>query len=506
MSQSFTDKTISGVNWNLLSTYGNAVINTIVGIVLARLLTPQDFGLIGMVYIFTGLADLFATLGMGQSVIRIKNLNDNYIRVATTLTITASVLIYLIFYFSAPLIADFYNEPKIIPIIKVLSFLFLIKAVATVSYSQLQKNLDFKTLMVVSITNSFTYGVTSSVLAIMGFGVWSLVYGSLAAAIINGFLILRKSPANLKPLLKKNEFKELAGFGSGVSLSNILLYGSSNVDYLIIGKFINPYALGLYTRAFNLMTESISRISGGIYNVLFPAFSAAQNEKQKLRIAYLRTIKTLSYFIFPVLAVMIINADYIIKGLYGVKWAGAVPVFRILAFGGILRATLPYSGAIAHATGRVYAEVFQQLVYFLILGGVAWYTIRFGIEGVAFAVVAALIWMFFAQSWLALKIIESSWKEFLYSLIPALGNLIVMVCINMILVFLIEKFFFEMKAEIKLIIMLILNAAAFLSVIVFLPSSIKGDTFDWLIEKYKKYLPSFFLRFYFSFNQSGKKI
>ena len=500
MSQSLTDKTISGLNWSFLGTYGNAIINTIVGIVLARLLTPQDFGLIGMVYIFTGLADLFATLGMGESVIRIKNLNDNYIRVATTLTITASVLIYLVFYFSSPFIAAFYNEPKIIPIIKVLSFLFLIKAVATISYSRLQRNLDFKTIMVLSITNSVTYGITSSVLAIRGFGVWSLVYGNLAASIISAFLTLRKSPPSLKPLLKKNEFKELAGFGSGVTLSNILLYGSSNVDYLIIGKFINPSALGLYTRAFNLMTESISKISGGIYSVLFPAFAAAQNEKQKLRIAYLRTIKTLSYFVFPVLAVMMINADYIIKGLYGVKWAGAVPVFRILAFGGILRATLPYSGAIAHATGRVYAEVFQQLVYFLILGGFALYTIKFGIEGIAFAVVAALVWMFFAQSYLAIKIIDSSWKEFLYSLIPAFANLIVMVCINIILVFLIEKFFFEMKAEIKLIIMLILNAVAFLSVIIFLPFSIKGDAFDWLIEKYKKYIPSIFIKFYLLFN------
>jgi len=148
----------------------------------------------------------------------------------------------------------------------------------------------------------------------------------------------------IKPLISKKEFKELAGFGSGVSLSNILLYGSTNVGNLIIGKFISPYALGLYTRAFNLMTESISRISGGIYNVLFPAFAAAQTDKQKLRTAYLRTIQSVSYFVFPILAIMIVNSDYIIKGLYGAKWSGAITVFRILAIGGILRATLAYSG------------------------------------------------------------------------------------------------------------------------------------------------------------------
>jgi len=158
------------------------------------------------------------------------------------------------------------------------------------------------------------------------------------------------------------------------------------------------------------MTQSITRIAGGIYSVLFPAFAAAQHDKQKLKNAYIRTIKTVSYFVFPVQAVMIIDADYIIKGLYGTQWSGAIPVFRILAFGGILRTTLSYSGAIAQATGFIYKEAFQQLIYFLLLGGGALLAVRFGIEGVAVAVVAALIWMFLAQSSLALKIIGSDWK------------------------------------------------------------------------------------------------
>lgn len=504
MSKSLTDKTISGLNWNFLNNYSNAIITTIVGIILARLLTPQDFGLVGMVVVFTGLADLFVSLGMGQSIIRIKNLTENHIRVATTLTIISSLTIYFVFYFLSPIIAGYYDEPRLIEIIKVLAFLFIIRGLNTVSFGQLQKNLDFKTIMVINIGSTAAYGLASCAFAIGGLGVWSLVYGKIISASFACILTLWKYPANLKLLIKKKEFKDLAGFGSGVSLSNILLYGSSNIDFLLIGKFINAYSLGLYTRAFNLMTQSISKVTGGMYNVMFPAFAAAQDDKQKLRTAYLRTIKTVSYFIFPILVIMIVNADYVIKGLYGAKWAGAVPVFQILAFGGILRATLPYSGSIAHAAGRVYTEVFQQLVYFIVLGVSAFFLLKFGITGVAFAVIIALIWMFAAQSWLALKIIESSWRDLFNALIPGLANLSAAVLINIFFVYIMENYLEYTANEIKLIIAIVFNIILFTSMIVFMPISLKGDTFTWLIEKYKKYIPKFFIKFYYSFNPESR--
>ena len=504
MIKSLTDKTISGLNWNMLNTYANAIITTVVGIILARLLTPQDFGLIGMVIVFTGLAELFASLGMGQSVIRFKNLNDYHIRTATTVTITSSVIIFLIFYFASPLISQFYKEPKLISILRVLSLLFIIRGINTVSYGQLQKDLDFKSIMIINISTSMIYGAVSSFFAILGYGVWSLVYGRLASASLSCILTLRKYPVNLKPMVKKKEFRELVGFGSGVSLSNILFYGSSNIDYLLIGRFITPYALGLYTRAFNLVTQIIDQISGGIYNVLFPAFAAVQDEKKKLRTAYLRTIKTVSYIVFPLLFASVIAGDYVIKGLYGNKWEGAIGSFKILAIAGVLRVSLKYSGAVAHATGRVYAEVFRQMIYFFVLGGSAYYLLRYGIEGVAIAVLIARIWMFLALSHLAIQITESTFKEFLKVFIPAIANSAVMITVNFILIYVMEHLMFIASNEIKLLIIIIINSIVFLLAIVFIPSSIKGDTFDWLIEKYRRYIPTKFLRFYFTFNRHNR--
>src|SRR3989339_1555998 len=501
MSKSLTDKTISGLNWSFIGNNLLAVINIVVGIILARLLVPQDFGLLGMTYVFLGLAELFVTLGMGFSIQRIKILTKEHIRVATTTTIFSSAVIYLIFWFFAPYISKFYAEERLISIIRVLSSIFIIQGLVTVSYGQIRRDLDFEYILKIDLISMLLgYGFISSTLAFLGFGVCRLVYGRIASAVISAIITIIKVPINLQPLIKKQEFKDLAGFGGGISLSNLIFYASSNVDLLIVGKLLNSHLLGVYTRALNLMKESLTKVTGGIYNVLFPAFAAVQDDPEKLKIAYLRTIQTVSFFVYPLLISMIVTAQYVIKGLYGVKWEGAITSFQILALAGILRTTLPYSGALAQATGKVYIEAFQQFIYFLILGGCALYAVRFGIEGIAVAILVASLWLFAAQSWLAIKIIVSTWKEFFKAMIPGFANLILMLVTNLILFFLIEKFFYNFPNEFKLIITVIVNAIIFLSALVFMPASIKGDTFDWLLEKYKDIIPLPFTKFYYSFN------
>lgn len=496
--KSLTEKTLSGINWSLINNYSNAIITTIVGIILARLLTPKDFGLVGMVLLFTGIADLFASLGMGQSIIRLKDFNEKHIKTATTITFLSSVLILLIFYFLSPFIANFYHEPKLILLIRVLAILFPIKGISTVSYSRLQKELNFKYIMKINIYNSILYGVSSSIFALSNFGEWSLVYGKLIATIFATFLTIKKYPVNINFNIYKTEFKELAGFGSGVSISNLLLYASSNIDFLIIGKYLNAFYLGLYTKAFNLMTQTISKVTGGLYNVMFPAFAEAQNQPEKLRKAYIRTVQTVTYFVFPILMFMVINSDFVIIGLYGEKWTGSIQTFQILAIGGIFNSTLPFSGAIAHATGKVYFEVLQQLMYFLALSLGVIFGIKFGIEGVAAAVVFALVLMFIAQSWLAIKIIQTTWFVFFKALFPSLINILFIIIINYALRFLFVTYLNNILYEIKLLILVIFNIVSFIPIIIFIPKFIKDDTIEWLVGKYEKKMPPTIVKIYYN--------
>lgn len=504
MIKSLTAQTISGLNWNFIKTYGKNGINIVLGIILARIIPPEEFGLLGMTIIFTGFAELFVNLGIGPSIVRVKNLNDDHKRIGNTVTISSSILIYIVFWFLAPSIADFFNEPRILPIIRVITTLFFIKGITTVSYSLLVRNIDFKSILVVELSSFIIgKGIITLILAFLGFGVWSLVIGKIFTSVVSSIITFKISPIKLIdfiPLYKKKEFKELAGFGMGVSLSKILQYGSSNLDYFIIGKYLSALKLGLYTRAFNLMTLPINQISSAIYNVLYPAFAKVQNEPEKLRLAYLRTVKSVTFFIFPILAGMAVCAQFVILGLYGPKWEGSIAVFQILCIGGILRATLSYSGAVTIATGRVFIEVTQQIVYFTILGTSAFFAVEYGIEGVGGAVVLALIWMFLAQSYIAIKIIQSNWKNFIQSMIPGLFNMLVIVSVDIIMVRLINYNLSNVPEEIKLFIVIIANVITFSLLILLTSSKIKGDTISWLMEKYNKYIPDILKRIYLKFN------
>ncbi len=208
MQKSITDKTITGLNWNFINIYSNSLLTTIIGIVLARILTPKEFGLIGMVLIFTGLADLFATLGLGKSIIKLKNLNNNHIGIATFFTISSSIIIFIIFYFLAPLISAYYNEPQLINILRYLSIIFILKGLSTVSYSQIIKKLEFGTITKISIVSSFFYGLVSIILAYFNFGVWSLVWGKISSQLIATILSIIKFPIKISFKYNSNETKE----------------------------------------------------------------------------------------------------------------------------------------------------------------------------------------------------------------------------------------------------------------------------------------------------------
>ena len=506
MSKSLTDKTISGLNWNFISNNSAAVINIFVGIVLARILVPKDFGLLGMTYVFIGLAELFVTMGMGASVQRIKELTDDHIRIATTFTILTSISVYIFLWFAAPFVSDFYNEVRIIPILRTLSLIFIVQGLITVSYGIIRRNLDFKYVFKIDLSSKiFGYGLTSTVLALLDFGVWSLVYGKLTASIISAIVIIFKEPLRIKPLFKKKEFKEMVGFGGGVSLSGLFYYSSSNIDLLIIGKILGPSMLGLYTRALNLMNESLTKITGGIYNVLFPAFAAVQDNQQKLRTAYFRAVKSISFIVFPVLTAMIISAEFVIKGLFGSKWGGAVATFQIIGIAGLLKTTLPYSGALAQATGKVYKEAAQQLVFLIILLVGSLFAVKYGIEGVAVVVILGNFWLFVAQSWLVLKITNSKWIDFFRALVPGIGNSVVILIINYLLLYILNSVNNNSMYEVKLLITVVVNGIVLFLTIVFMPRSIKNDTVDWLFMKYERLIPNKFLKFYFSVNKNSNE-
>lgn len=505
MTKTLTDQTLTGVNWNFAGNYSKAIISIFVGVVLARILPPEDFGLLGMVAIFIGLAELFSTMGMGASIIKLKVLNEVHLNTATYFTIFLSFIVYTLFVIGAPYIASFYNEPRLVNILYALSTIFIFKGITTVSYSLLVRKMDFKSTKQIEVSSYFIGSVIVSIgLALLGYGVWSLVLGRLFSSFASLIQTIIKVPLHLKLKIGRKEFNELFFFGTGISLIRFLQYIGNNIDYLIIGKMISSYNLGLYQKSYNLMSQPMQRITGGIYNVLFPALAKVQDDSERLKTGYFRTIRTVAFIVYPVLTVLFISSNYVILGLYGPKWEDAISVFQILVFAGYFSATNNYSGAVANVTGKVYIIVFLQFVYVLIVGVGAYLAVvyGYGIEGVGFAVIVALLWKFIVQSHIAIKIVKSDWMDYLNNFVPGLSISVILAMVISFFQFSLNKIQIDLPEFIVLLIIVFLALVTFIICVIFLPKFLKGDTVSWVLEKYSRFLPKRIVNLYKDFNKS----
>ncbi|MBI9070035.1 MAG: lipopolysaccharide biosynthesis protein [Melioribacteraceae bacterium] len=489
-TEDIANKAIRGTNWNVINVYSKTIISFFVGIILARVLLPEDFGLFGMTLVFTGFADLFATMGMSMAVVRLKEITDNHLRVAFTLTLILSIVIYLTFFLLSPAIASFYGEVELVEIIRTVSLLFLFKGVSSIGYGLLVKEINFKYLFKSEIS-SFVFGYTlfAVTLALLGFGVWSLVIGKLVGSTITLIFLTLKVKVFYRPLISKKEFSELFNFGTGFSLSKILFYLSSNVSNLLIGKFLSSASLGLYTKSFNLMTLPINQLSSVLYNVVFPTFAKVQDDIGKLRNGYLRIIRTITFLLFPILAGAYFCAEYLVLGLYGENWVGAIEPLKLLCIAGLFKITLSYSGSLAHASGRVYSEAFRQFINLIIIIVGVLIGVNYGLFGVCIAIIVSNVWLFIAHSNLAINILKINWYVFLKNLVPSIVNAFIISVLNYITISFIEQSIDEFSVIIKLIIMAAVNVIAFILLIFFLPKSIKGDTVSWMSQKYIKAFP-----------------
>jgi len=486
--KTLTHRTLVGINWKFFTALTQSLMIFIVSIVLARLIPPEEFGLLGMAVIITGLADLFVSLGMGAAIIQRRQISVNHIRVAITLSTILGLLMTCLLWLLAAPIANIFDAPRVPSILKVVSLAFLLNGLSTTLQGLLRRNLQFKTLFFIDLSSYLLgYAAFSIPMAIFGFGVWSLVTGQLAKATIYCILLCIKSPLH-KPLLRWKETLDLIGFGSGVSINSVINYAADNADYFMIGKYLSATYLGLYTRAY-LLIKLPQRVSHLLSSVLFPAYSEIQDEKIKISEAYFKTINMLALIAFPALVGMAIGAKYIIVGLYGSNWAGAVPVFRILCIAGMLKITFPLAGSVVKATGKIYSEVKRQLIYLLLIIIGSYIGVRFGIKGVGIAVCIASLWLYFSMAQLTLNILGGNWKLFFKAQLPGISMAIIIGSIDLTLIIFFEYFLPTRFILLKLILLFSISVGTLLISLIYLPDYIKGEMPAWIFKKYSKCFP-----------------
>lgn len=330
--QSLRDKTVKGVGWNSVDRIANYGIGFVIGIVLARLLSPEEYGLIGIIGIFTAIFNIILDSGLSTALIRKHGATDtDYCTVFWTNLILSCILTSVL-YFGAPLISDFFNRPELMPYIHVMSFILVINALALTQHARLTKRIDFKTQTKISLISHTTSGVIGIVMAYLGFGVWALVAQQMSSRLFTTILLWIYNKWWPRLVFSWNSFKELFGFSWKLLVAQIISTIWTQIYQAVVGKVYSPSTLGQYTRARQYGHLVSSSIGDVVLKVSLPVMSTIQNEDERLLRAYRTIIKTTMLVSSVLLIGMAACAKPLIFVLIGEKWLPCVPMMQIMSF------------------------------------------------------------------------------------------------------------------------------------------------------------------------------
>lgn len=334
--QSLKDKTIKGTMWSAIDNVAQFGVQFIVSIVLARLLSPDDYGLIGIIFIFTAICDAIIGGGFGLALIRKKDATEDDFNTAFITNVGFSFVFYIIMFFGAPLIAHFFNRYELVALIRVSSLSMIIGAFAMVQQTRLTKQIDFKSQTKITFIASVISGIVGIIMALLGFGVWALVAQGIVSNLIKTILLWVHNRWIPDLSFSKSSFKELFGFGWKMTLSQVLNNIYNQLYQVVVGKFYSPATLGQYTRAKNFSQLFAYNLTNVIQRVTYPMLSTIQDDKTRMIDVYRRTIKVVMFVSFACSFGLAAIAEPLIYCLIGPKWNEAALYLPFIAVMGSL--------------------------------------------------------------------------------------------------------------------------------------------------------------------------
>lgn len=333
---SLKQKTVSGLLWSFIDQFANLGITFIAGIILARLLSPREFGLIGMITVFIAVSESFINSGFSSALIRKKDCTDTDFSTVFYFNLVAGILFFFILFFSAPAIAGFFDEPQLEAIVQVLGIILIIDSLTLIQRTILTKRIDFKLQARISVIASLGSGIVAIVMAFNGFGVWSLVAQRLLRQGLNSFFLWLWNRWRPLWVFSKQSFKELFGFGSKLLVSGLIDTLYRNIYYLVIGKYFSAQELGYYTRAEGFKNLPSQNLNSIVSRVTYPVLSSMQDDIPRLRNNYQKLIRSVMFITFILMLGMAAVAEPMIHTLIGAKWEPAIIYLQMLCFVGMM--------------------------------------------------------------------------------------------------------------------------------------------------------------------------
>lgn len=388
---SLKQKAISGVKWTATSTVITTGLHFIQLIILARLLGPSAIGLMGMIMVVIGFSQAFSDMGISNAIIHRQDATKKQLSSLYWLNLFAGIIVFIILILITPLVVSFYQEPKLTELMHWAALVFIIIPFGQQFQVLLQKELRFNTLAKIEVTSSVSGTMTTIVFALLGFGVISIVWGQVVNSFIKMLNLVILGWGSWRPQLhfKMSDLEGYLSFGLYQMGERTINYFNSNLDYIVIGRFLGPEALGYYTLAYNIIILPVSKINPIITKVAFPVFSKIQTQDEKLKKGYLKVLNILSYINFPIFFGLSVTAYLFVPIIFGNEWMQSILLIQILAFVGLLRSTGNPVGSLLLSKGR--ADLGFKWNLFLMVTQIPGILIGLWLGGVIGVAVAFLI-------------------------------------------------------------------------------------------------------------------
>jgi len=418
--------TINALFWRGIEIYGQQGIHFVIQIILARLLLPEQYGLIAMLAIFIALAHAFINSGFAQALVQKKNITLTDESSVFYFNIIISIITTSILWFIAPKIAAFYKQPLLTPLTRVLSLNLIIDALSQIQKTILTRKIDFKSQLKVGVSASLLSGVFGIIMAYRGFGVWALVGQQVSRSLMQTTIFWLVSDWRPAFIISFNSLKGMFSFGSKLLFSGFLNTFFNNIYLVVIGRLFTPEALGFYTRAKSIQQFPVSNLTTIISSVTFPVFARIQDQRNKVKIGAQQSLMILIMIIAPCMLGLAIVARPLVSLVLTDKWLPCVPFIQLLCVVGIIWPLHVINLNVLMALGR--SDLFfrlEVLKKILIVISIT-ITYRWGIHAMICGQVAVSILSYYLNSYYSGKLIDYPIREQIFNLAPYLAIAIVM--------------------------------------------------------------------------------
>ncbi len=421
MKDSLKLKTINALSWSFVETIGMQGIQFVIGIILARLLLPEQFGLIAMLTIFMAIGESFLDSGFGAALIQKRDITQTDLSSVFYFNILIGLSAAVLLSISAPLIASFYKQPDLISLTRAMSLIIMINSFRLIQYTIATRELNFKLITKVSILSNTISGIIGITMAYAGYGVWSLVAQQISRSLLVTLLLWILNSWRPSLIFSFSSLRNMFWFGSRMLASGLLNQIFINIYSLVIGRLFSASSLGFFTRAktlSDLPTQSLATMVG---RVTFPVFSSIQDDIPRVKSGMKKALTTLALITFPLMIGISVTARPLILTLFTDKWAEAIPYLRVLSLIGLLYPLHLINLNVLQALGR--SDLFFRLeiikkVLIIINIAVTW---RWGIMAITYGIMITSLISYYLNSYYNKFIIQYSFTEQLFDLLPYLA-------------------------------------------------------------------------------------